>query len=735
MRRNRTDLTNFLKRQICDDDCDPSPLLRTLAKIPFPLIVTTNYDRLMEAALRLEGKEEGKDFITLVQPPTGWDLLNDRQLSGKFEDWTAFPGTLVYKIHGSFSGTATVKKEKWIAETVPSPVVITEEDYITFMTVMGAETAERIGVPPFIRSRMANSMLLFLGYGLEDWDIRGLYNGLIQSIPSYSRRDSFAIQKDATSLWQTFWTKRNILVRNYDLYGFAQELHEARFGERPDWALTPAGSGRTRKAVSLAAEQPYRFLDNYRFTPEDVKVFHGRKRETALLVSELTTRRLVVLFAPTGTGKSSLINAGVRPKLEAMKYKTVMVRVGRDPDQALRAALTAENLIAERAQPLSLGECVRAAIATASRPLVIFLDQFEEFFLYVQREQPERALRFISDVAALYRDRDAGAHFAFSLREDFFIEMDVFRDEIPTIFQQNSGLRLRPLQRDQARDAIREPALQFSVTFEEKLVAQKTDEAAEKPRQAPPEVLLDDLSAIGPNGLIAPVHLQIVCDTLWRKRTGDRITADLYRSEGGVVRILDERFRADIASCMSDDELVLFAEILPLLRSDEERGTKSVVSIAFLSGTVEERPGTDWRARDQAGRPTAFAARCRGHRQLGERLSRPAGWIIFWAARSTYLRRALARAMKAAADRGSLDSTAAPGMPPTERDIEARFMPREEFDEISNNWKTWAPSGIAGLGPAKLDLNENELRFLFDASLEHGRVEFWRARAIESGID
>jgi len=33
-----------------------------------PLIVTTNYDRVMEAALRLEGKEEGKDFITLMQP-------------------------------------------------------------------------------------------------------------------------------------------------------------------------------------------------------------------------------------------------------------------------------------------------------------------------------------------------------------------------------------------------------------------------------------------------------------------------------------------------------------------------------------------------------------------------------------------------------------------------------------------------------------------------------------------
>jgi hypothetical protein len=227
MRRTRSDLTNWLKRQIPDDDHEPSPLLRVLATLNFRLIVTTNYDRMMERALRQTGKKEGIDFLTIVQPPTGWDLLAEPTLFERFADWAAFSGTIIYKIHGSFVGTATRREDNWVTEIKPSPIVITEEDYIAFMTIMGTASPERIGIPEFLRSRMLNSMLLFLGYGLEDWDIRGLYNGLIHDIPPYQRRDSFAIQHDASNLWQNFWNKRNVLVRNYDLYRFAAELYEA----------------------------------------------------------------------------------------------------------------------------------------------------------------------------------------------------------------------------------------------------------------------------------------------------------------------------------------------------------------------------------------------------------------------------------------------------------------------------------------------------------------------------
>jgi hypothetical protein len=493
--------------------------------------------------------------------------------------------------------------------------------------------------------------------------------------------------------------------------------------------------------------QPYRFLDDYRYTKDDIEIFHGRKRETAILVSELTTRRLVVLFAPTGTGKSSLINAGVRPQLEGSGYKTLLIRVEKDPNRSLRAVLVAEKLLPQDPQPPSLGQCIRNAIQTAGRPLVIFLDQFEEFFLYQQRENPDLAQQFVRDIAELYRDRDAGAHFAFSLREDFFVEMDVFRDEIPTIFNQNSAIRLRALRRDQARDAICKPAEHFGVSFDKGLVSELLKGAGQPnvPAQADeerqPEVLLDDLVKVGDKGLISPAHLQIVCDTLWKERQGaSQITVELYKQIGPVERILDQRFRDDIAGTLSDQELILFAKLLPFLRSDEGRGTKSVLSLKFLPAQLKTdlnsvnelvKKLTDLRLmRSGSGDTVNWASD-----YLSGRLEH-----FLWAARSTYLRRLIHRSMKAAAEaKASPASTGGSPMPPTLEEVEARFMKRRDFEEITTDWKylLCSPGRVDGESTSgRLELTSEEIRFLFEASLEHGlQASLWFERASDCGVD
>jgi hypothetical protein len=237
IRNSRGDLVNRLKTLIPDDDHSPSPLLRTLARMPFKLIVSTNYDRLMERALMMEGKQPGRDFLRIVQPPAGWDIRANPQLTEKFLEWAEFEGLILYKIHGSFLGSATSATPPAAgAHYSDNPLIITEEDYIQFMTAMGHDDHERVGIPQCIRSRMTERMLLFLGYGLEDWDIRALYKGLIDSLDNFKKRDSFAIQKNANSLWQRFWNKRDVLVRNFDLYQFAEELHQAYFKEALNWS-------------------------------------------------------------------------------------------------------------------------------------------------------------------------------------------------------------------------------------------------------------------------------------------------------------------------------------------------------------------------------------------------------------------------------------------------------------------------------------------------------------------
>ena len=81
---------------------------------------------------------------------------------------------------------------------------------------------------------------------------------------------------------------------------------------------------------------PYRYLDYYRL--EDADLFFGRESEVQRMVGEILSTRLLVLFSPSGSGKTSLINAGVRPQLIDLGYQTIYSRF----DPSVGAAVARE---------------------------------------------------------------------------------------------------------------------------------------------------------------------------------------------------------------------------------------------------------------------------------------------------------------------------------------------------------------------------------------------------------
>jgi hypothetical protein len=481
--------------------------------------------------------------------------------------------------------------------------------------------------------------------------------------------------------------------------------------------------------------EPYRFLRNYEFTPEDTKVFRGRKREAAALVSEVTTRHLVILFAPTGTGKSSLINAAVRPALVDRGYRTLYIQPKRDAEEVIQRELDAEGLL-DRTKP-NLGDQLRAAAQKADQPIVLFLDQFEEFFLYSVADQPDRAREFVRNVAALYRDRASGVHFLFSLREDFFVEMDIFRDEIPMMFQSNSSLRLRAFEREPAREAIEGPAGVFGVKF----VCDRANPGDADANRKFVDHILDDLQKTGPQGRISPIHLQIVCDTLWRERRDGMIDAAAYDRLGQVKCILVDRFRSDFAGQLSDEDLLLFQGLMPLLRSDE-RGTKRVLPINLLPAQLDT---TEQKAANLVSRLLSLRLLHQGtHGTIewaSDYLSGHQDHLLK-VVRSIRLRRLLDRAMERARGAAAV-STAPEGAarrePPTKEELDARYMSDADFEEISSGWRTLAPEDAPADAPhsqVRLDLTAEQAAFLLDAALEHcEHLELWSNQAENHGID
>ena len=275
---------------------------------------------------------------------------------------------------------------------------------------------------------------------------------------------------------------------------------------------------------------PYKYLDYYTF--EDADLFFGREFEVQRMVGEILTSRLLVLFSPSGSGKTSLINAGVRPALEQLGHATAYVRFDKPPVPALLDAV-AKRLNAP------LGENTddlrawfsnyfgQSGAANAKADIVIFLDQFEEFFI-IYHDQPQVRQNFIAQLARLKYDANLPVYVVLSLREDYFVNLHEFREAVPSIFQNNANVRLRPFTENEARRAILEPAQAVGLRYEDGLV----------------DVLINDLQEQTPDkDGVAPIILQMVCHTLWKKRApaNGAITRKLYDQCGGAGAIIANR--------------------------------------------------------------------------------------------------------------------------------------------------------------------------------------------------
>lgn len=208
----------LLKSIIAEEECKPSLILNTLAQLPFKLIITTNYDQLMEKALDLHNRA----YKIISQPKDGFSPKDKKKIDDKLRE---YDGLTLYKIHGTFS---IRDKLSYISGSTASPqVIITEDDYISYLTVIGAKDR---GMPDEVKAQIARNPLLFLGYGLEDWDFRTIFKSIIEPLPKNDKRHSFAIQKNPSEFWIKFWDKKNVSICDFDLYVFIAEL-ERRYKE------------------------------------------------------------------------------------------------------------------------------------------------------------------------------------------------------------------------------------------------------------------------------------------------------------------------------------------------------------------------------------------------------------------------------------------------------------------------------------------------------------------------
>ena len=245
------------------------------------------------------------------------------------------------------------------------------------------------------------------------------------------------------------------------------------------------------------------------FTEETRAYFFGRDEEAAELARRVQRKLLTVLFGQSGLGKTSILRAGLVPRLRAQGYCPIYVRIdyGRESPEPAEQIKQAIQANARRS-----GQWTQVGVAVAGeslweflhhrddmlldesgKPLIPFLifDQFEEIFTLAQSDEfgRARAARFITELgdlvenrppkafeAKLEEDESATERFDFArsdyrvliaLREDYLAPLEGLKKEVPSISQ--NRLRLAPMTGTQALAAVLEPG--------KKLVSQEVAEA------------------------------------------------------------------------------------------------------------------------------------------------------------------------------------------------------------------------------------------------------------------
>ena len=215
------------------------------------------------------------------------------------------------------------------------------------------------------------------------------------------------------------------------------------------------------------------------FQADDAVYFYGRENEVQHLIQFVRQQRFLMVIGPSGSGKSSLIYAGLLPKLVQSRY----FEPGYWLIRTLRPGSQPVQLLAEVLDCPDSGPLTNVTIQTLLAPhppaqrLLLLVDQFEEIF--TQASHNQRA-GFITTLQALRTATNCAL--IVTLRADFY--PDLMTSSLWPI-NNHQRLDIAPLRGNALRDAIEKPATAVGVSLEDNLVDQLLADAADEPGALP----------------------------------------------------------------------------------------------------------------------------------------------------------------------------------------------------------------------------------------------------------
>ena len=292
-----------------------------------------------------------------------------------------------------------------------------------------------------------------------------------------------------------------------------------------------------RRAVpieqTVSEECPYQGLQA--FQPETARFFFGREKEKQLLWERLQKSNFVAVLGPSGSGKSSVVRAGLVTRLEAEGWRVLTMMPSDQPmanlksvvgplweglpgreQRRLRSVLQSEGVLAMAQQ---LAE-VMPAVDSETQQVLLLVDQFEEVFTQCAEGKEKERDRFIEGLVAVGKAQTPLA-VVMTMRSDFVNEW-LATGQPPEVMN-HDAVYLGPLKGENLQAAIVEPARLQGYSVEPGLLTLLLDDVAKEENCLP--------------------LLEFALQELWEERDTEKrvLTATAYVDIGRLKGALDKQ--------------------------------------------------------------------------------------------------------------------------------------------------------------------------------------------------
>ncbi|MDJ0903611.1 MAG: caspase family protein, partial [Xenococcus sp. MO_188.B8] len=294
---------------------------------------------------------------------------------------------------------------------------------------------------------------------------------------------------------------------------------------------------------------PYRSLSSFSEKPEDALVFYGRTKLTLQLIERVRNQeRLIVVFGQSGSGKSSLLRAGLLYQLKLGQI------ISGSNNWTFLGPITPGDFPLER---LRLAFREKLGRTHEHLPIILIIDQFEECFTMCDEGYRHNFIQKLNDLRKLREN----LLIILGMRSDFRSRLR----EYPEFTAQMIKFNVENLNREEIREAIEKPAQWVGLGIEGKLQQQLINDVEDYPGSLP--------------------LLQYTLTELWKEARAQQekfLRLETYEELGGIEGTLEKRADEVYASLSEDKKQVARRIFLELTQIGNIQDTRRKVSLEAL---------------------------------------------------------------------------------------------------------------------------------------------------------